>query len=111
MMKNFIVYTTQGTTYGPNIDVNIENCQVLGIIYADSNEDAIDTLFEKNECINDAGFTKGYAVAKQLFSSSIKKDIKEIIDYLLEIEYKHCKENIYQKNHIFNILKRLKELV
>ena len=45
-MKEFIIYTLQGTTNAPNLDVEVENCQVLGIIQADSVGDAINKLFD-----------------------------------------------------------------
>ncbi|MBD5209095.1 MAG: hypothetical protein K2G11_08160 [Muribaculaceae bacterium] len=108
-MNAYIIYTTQGTTYGPNLNVDVENCQVLGIIQSNTEKDAIQKLFEKNEWIQRAGFTKDYVVATQLFTSSNKKDINEIINYLLNEEHIHFQENNYPKNHIFRILKRLKE--
>ena len=108
-MKSFIIYTTQGTTCGPNINVDVENCQVLGLIQSSSERDAINELFEKNEWINQAGFTKDYVVVKQLFTSSNKEDINEIINYLWKDEHKHFEDNACPKNHIFRVLKRLKE--
>ena len=108
-MKEFIIYTTQGTTCGPNINVDVENCQLLGIIQSSTEMDAIQELFEKNEWIHRAGFTKDYVVAKQLFTSSNIKDTNELIDYLWNDEYKHFQENNNPKNHIFRVLKRLKE--
>ena len=29
-MKEYIIYTTEGTTYAPNETVEIDNCQILG---------------------------------------------------------------------------------
>ena len=108
-MKDFIIYTTQGTTCGPIINVDVENCQLLGIVQSNTEVDAINELFDKNEWICLAGFSKDYVVAKQLFTSSNKKDINEVIDYLWNDEYKHFQENNHPKNHIFRVLKRLKE--
>lgn len=68
-MKDFIIYTAQGTTYGPNINVDIENCQVLGIVQSSTESGAVNELFENNEWIKRAGFTKDYVVVKQLLSS------------------------------------------
>lgn len=108
-MKTFIVYTTQGTTSGPNMDVDVENCQVLGIVQSNTGTDAINELFENNEWIHNAGFTKDCVEVKQLLSSSIKEDVNEVIDYLWKDEHIHFQENNYPKNHIFRTLKRLKE--
>lgn len=110
-MKDFIIYTTQGTTCGPNINVDVENCQLLGIMQSNTEEDAINELFDQNEWIRRAGFTKDYVVAKQLFTLSNKEDINEIIDYLWNEEHKHFQENEYPPNHIFRALKRLKEFL
>ena len=110
-MKEFIIYTLQGTTNAPNLDVEVENCQVLGIIQADSAGDAINKLFEKNKWISESGFTKDCAIVKQLFSSLNIKDLNRIIDYLWRKEYDHFQDNNYPENHIFRILKRLKESV
>lgn len=108
-MKTFIIYTTQGATSGPNIETDVENCQVLGTIQANNSADAINELFEKNEWIHNAGFTKDYVLVNELFPSSIKKDIKEVIDFIWEKERKHSQGNTYLNNNIFRILKRLEE--
>lgn len=65
-MKNFIIYTTEGTTYGPNEDVPVENCQVLGIIQSHTETAAVDHLFATNKWIHEAGFKKDYVVVKRL---------------------------------------------
>lgn len=65
-MKEFIIYTTQGTTYGPNPTVEIENCQVLGIVQSNTGSDAVNDLFKNNEWLHRAGFSKEYVVVKQL---------------------------------------------
>ena len=49
--------------------------------------------------------------SKQLFSEENKKEIKTVIEYLWEDEKKHFEENDCPNNHIFFILKKLKELV
>lgn len=48
-MNEYIVYTTEGYTSGPNENVDLENCQVLGIIEDLSEEGAINKLFEQND--------------------------------------------------------------
>ncbi len=55
-MHKYIIYTTEGYTSGPNTDIEVENCQVLGIIDGCSEEDAITKLFRQNEWILKAGF-------------------------------------------------------
>ena len=56
-MNEYIVYTKEGYTYGLNSDLDIENCQVLGIIESLTEKDAINKLFEQNDWIHRAGFT------------------------------------------------------
>lgn len=48
-MNEYIIYTTEGYTSDPNEDVDVENCQVLGIIEGLSEKDAINKLFKQNE--------------------------------------------------------------
>ena len=48
-MNEYIVYTAEGYTSGPETNVDIENCQILGIAEGLSEEDAINKLFENNE--------------------------------------------------------------
>ncbi len=59
----FIVYTPEGFTTGPNTNVDVSNCQVLGFIDADSEAHAIKKLFELNDWIHKAGFTMENALA------------------------------------------------
>ncbi|MDE7108857.1 MAG: hypothetical protein K2O49_02660 [Muribaculaceae bacterium] len=72
-MKEFIIFTTEGITYGPNTDEEVENCQVLGIIHADTESEAIDKLFDDNEWIHAAGFSKDYLTVRQLLPSSTEE--------------------------------------
>lgn len=109
-MKEYIVYTTEGYTSGPDSNADVENCQVLGIIEGLSEEDAIYKLFEHNEWITTAGFTEDNAIARPLLTSSIVEDITKVVDYLWKDEHKHFQENHYPKDHIFRVLKRLKNL-
>lgn len=68
-MHKYIIYTTEGYTSGPNTDIVVENCQVLGIIDGCSEEDAITKLFRQNEWILKAGFTVGNAIVHPLLTS------------------------------------------
>lgn len=108
-MNEYVVYTADGYTSGPNTNVDVENCQVLGIIEEFSEEDAIKKLFKQNEWIPKAEFTEDNTIARPLLTSSIVEDIKIVIDYLWKDEYKYFQENYYPQDHIYRILKRLKE--
>lgn len=110
-MDEYIVYTTEGYTSGPDTNVNIENCQILGIAEGLSEKDAINKLFENNEWISKAEFTISNAIARPILTASIKEDIKTVIEYLWKDEHKHFQENHYPKNHIFRVLKRLKNYI
>ncbi len=110
-MNEYVVYTIEGYTSGPDSNVDIENCQVLGFVEGFSEEDAINKLFEQNEWLPKAGFTMGNAIAHPILTASIKEDIKTVIEYLWKNEHKHFQENHYPKNHIFRVLKRLKNYI
>ncbi len=107
-MIEYIVYTSEGCTLGPKNSVEIENCQVLGFIDGNAEDDAIRKLFEQNEWIEKSGFSIDKALARPLLTSSIKEDIREVIDYLLKDESRHFEENNRTEGHIFQRLKRLK---
>ncbi len=108
-MNKFIVYTTEGHTTGPNINADVENCQVLGIIEGNSDNDAIKKLFNQNEWIVNAGFTLDNALALPLLTDTMVEDIRTVTEYLWEDELNHFQENHSPKNHVFRILKRLKD--
>lgn len=46
-MNEYIVYTKEGYTYGLNSDIDIENCQVLGIIEGLTEKDAINNYLSR----------------------------------------------------------------
>ena len=108
-MNEYIVYTTEGCTSGPNSDYDIENCQVLGFIEGLSERDAANRLSEQHDCIRKAGFVIDNTIVRPMLTVSIAKDIKTVIDYLWTDEHKHFVENHHPKDHIFRVLKRLKE--
>lgn len=108
-MNEYIVYTTQGYTLGPDADVN--NCQILGFIEALSENDAIKRLFENNEWIEEAGFSIDKTTARPLLTSSIKDDIRVIVDYLLKGENIDFQKNGCAKTDIGCALGRLENLI
>lgn len=110
-MKEYIVYTTEGYTSGPNTDIEVQNCQVLGIIEGSSSKEAIKKLFEQNDWIMKAGFSIDKAFARALLTSSVQEDIKEVVEYLWKDEHRHFQEWHYPKEHIFRVIKRLKNSV
>lgn len=56
-MKKYIILTSEGKTFGPNENVEVNNLQVLGIIENVSSEnEAIIQLLKENPWIIDAEF-------------------------------------------------------
>lgn len=55
-MNTYVVYTTEGSTSGPNTDIDIENCQILGFIDEISEIRAIEKLFDQNRLFKLAAF-------------------------------------------------------
>lgn len=105
----YMIYTTEGCTYGPNSSVEVDNCQVLGTIEANSEISAIMKLFKQNEWIRKAGFSQDNAFVRPLINREIVKDIQTVIDYLWDDEYRNFQENHCVNNHIFETLLRLKK--
>ncbi len=110
-MNEYIVYTTEGYTSGPKMTADVENCQVLGTIEGRSEGDAIKKLFKQNEWIMKAGFTLDNAFARPLLTNSIQENIRTVVDYLWKDEYTHFQENNYPQDHIFRVIKRLKNSI
>jgi len=84
-----------------------ENIQFLGIEKGKSQFEAKQKLISEKKL----NFEESTIKSKQLFSEDNKKEIKTVIEYLWEDEKKHFEENDCPSNHIFFILKKLKELV
>lgn len=110
-MNQYVVYTTEGFTAGPNTDIDVGNCQLLGTIEGCSEEDAIKRLFEQDEWIQKAGFSMNNAIAHPLLTKSIQEDIKNLVEYLWEDEHRHFQENNDSQDHIFYTIKRLKDIL
>lgn len=110
-MNEYIIYTSEGNTYGPNMNVDIENCQVLGTIRGHSENSAIKKLFQQNKLIELAGFSVDNTFARPLLTDSIREDIKTVINYLWEDEFTHFQECDFPNDHIYRILRRLKNIV
>lgn len=110
-MNEYIIYTMEGQTMAPNTYVNVENCQVLGHAMGISSDNAIDNLFDDNPWIETAGFDKSECLGVQILSNTQKDDISTVLDYLWKDEYTHYQESHYVKNHIFRVIKRLRDMV
>lgn len=63
-MKRFLIYTAEGYTESPTSKY-VENCQILGEVEANSKEEAIDVLFEKEFRLT-SGFSKSAAIAVEI---------------------------------------------
>jgi len=106
-MSEYIFYTTEGFTQGPNGN-DVENCQVLGRTFGKNEKEARCNLLKDNPWIEEAEFDTTDLIVKQLLTEEQKADIKAVVDYLWENEYKHFQKSHYPKEHICRILKRLK---
>ena len=55
-MNEYIFYTTEGYTYPPKEDMEIENCQVLGRAYGETAKEAKVNLLQRCPWIQESGF-------------------------------------------------------
>lgn len=74
-MNEYIIYTTEGNTIAPNEDVEVENCQVLGIAKAKDKVEAKENLIKENPWIIEAGFSRSKFIVRQLLKDDELKDI------------------------------------
>lgn len=120
--NQYIFITTEGETVAPNIEYSVDNCQVLGIVDADSEENAIQKLVQDNPWIELSGFNAFQSRCLQVLTGDIRNDIHLIVDYLWRDEERHYEEQFDEEqfdeeqldeereNHIFSILKRLSKI-
>lgn len=74
-MSEYIFYTTEGFTQDPNGN-DVENCQVLGIVFEKNKEEARCNLLKENSWIEETGFDTTYLIVKQILTEEQKADIK-----------------------------------
>lgn len=110
-MKEYIFYTCEGYTAPPKEDKEVENCQVLGRALGSNEQQAKANLIEANPWIEESGFDSNKFICKQLLTEDNKCDIQTVVEYLLQIEYKHFQEEGEPENHIYRTLLRLKETI
>lgn len=113
-MAKFIFYTGQGYTISPNGD-ELESLQILGIEEGQSENDALNNLFNNNEWILESNFSKEDIKCNAILNSNVLNDIKVVLDYLWKDEETHFEEGRLNKedlsNHIFNSLKSIKDAI
>lgn len=110
-MNEYIFYTTEGMTFPPNEDEDIDNCQILGFVKAKNSSEAKDILLEDNPWIVLSGYSLSEIRVKQVLTKEQIKDIQAVVDYNWADEEKHYEEcGEYPPKHISEVLKRLKQI-
>jgi hypothetical protein len=109
-MARYIFYTDEGYTISPN-DSEMENLQIIGIENGATQEEALTNLYKDGIWIEAAGFSKDKLKCYAIFKPDYVENIKKVIDYLWKDEERHFEENGCLDNHIFSILKKLKQNV
>ena len=71
-MNEYIFYTTEGYTEGPNGE-QVENCQLLGTAFGIDHNEAMDKLFDENPWIAQAGFTPYGVLWRRLAENSTQE--------------------------------------
>ena len=108
-MKEYVFYTFEGYTESPTGEM-VENIQLLGFENGKNEKHARENLIKDCQWIEESGFDKCRIEAKQLLGNELKRLLKILIDYNWESEKKHYEESP-ENNHIFLILKQLKEII
>jgi len=61
-MKSYIFITEEGVTYQPNsttpLELDIENCQVIGFAKGENEDDAFKNLTKRNDYLLDTSFNE-----------------------------------------------------
>lgn len=110
-MNEYLFYTSEGITYPPDMTTNIENCQVLGYSKGKDMSSALHSLLIDNPWIRESKFDVSRIVSVQILSQETKLVLRKLVDYLWKDEETHFEESGKPANHIFNILKRIDNLL
>lgn len=65
-MNEYIFYTTEGQTLAPDINYDVENCQVLGFARGDNATQAEENLLNAYSWITEAEFSREYIISRQV---------------------------------------------
>lgn len=109
-MNEYIFYTAEGYTDAPNESYEVENCQLLGRACGRDKSEAQKNLLEENPWIIEAGFAPGAFFVEQVLTKEQRANIQSLIDYLWKDEELRYEESEDKNNHIFNVLRALKEI-
>ena len=109
-MNEYVLYTFEGFTQSPS-GKDCENIHLLGFECGKDVEDAIKMLAETEKWIEELDFDVEEIKGKQLLTKGNKEDIKTLIDYLWTDEEKNFEECGFPQDHIYQTLKKLKELI
>lgn len=85
-MNEYLIYTTEGYTEGPNDKVTVENCQVLGRVFAETKKDALIRLQEDSPWIKEAGFNLSESETVQILTEAQHKDIIHLLEMTLNLK-------------------------
>ena len=98
-MKEYIIYTTEGTTYAPDETVEIDNCQVLGRECGVDSADAIRNLLHNNAWIVEAGFDTSAFIVRQTVTDEMRSDMAQVMSWI--------SAHITKESDIHDVIKRL----
>lgn len=109
-MNKYIFYTHEGFSESLT-GKECENLQILGFEEGDDTISAKKNLISSNPWIQELDFDSEMILTQQILSDENKKDIRNVIDYILPDEKKHLEESRAPDNPILVSLQKLKELV
>ena len=69
-------------TFAPKSEVEIENCQVLGVVQAENVEEAKMSLLKDNTWIKESGFDIERSYIKQVLRGEQRDDINCVLNFL-----------------------------
>lgn len=110
-MNQYLFTTPEGYTQAPNVDVEVENCQLLARIDADDFSRAKSSLIIDNPWILECEFDPNNCSVDQVITRSQRDAVKSVVDYFWEKEKQSFEESNHPKNHIYLVLKRLRDMV
>lgn len=98
----------RGLYLSPKENKKVESCRLLGRACEIDVLDVLNHLEKSCPRIKDCGYNIEESVSKQVFTDDMKRDIRTVIKYLMDNEFKQYQESDQQKECIYHSSQRLK---
>lgn len=90
-MKEYIFFTTEGSTEAPNEAIVVDNCQVIGRANGNNEKEALRNLINDNAWILEAGFDTSKFIVEQIITDDFRQKMASFMSWALSNNKVACK--------------------